>query len=120
MMFSGFAGIFGFSARFTGGGGPLAGDIERMPEGAAVEMILSGLLSRVSTPAPGDGGLVDALLEFADINSLTLLKGVTSTRSGDRDRLLPKKVRGGDFGDSTLTAGVNCGEEPICIDIGRL
>lgn len=42
-------------------------------------------------------------------------------RSGDLDiPLLKKYPFGGDLGDSTVTEGVSCGDEPICMDIGRL
>jgi hypothetical protein len=44
-----------------------------------------------------------------------------NSRSGDRDvPRLKRSPLGGDFGDSTVTEGVSCGDEFICIDIGRL
>lgn len=54
------------------------------------------------------------------MSSRTFAKGVLSIRSGDLEELRSKKVRGGDRGDSTLTDGVNCGEDWSIIDMGRL
>ena len=61
-------------------------------------------------------------LDGFDIRPWTLFNVVLfSSRSGDRDApLLEKSPLGGDFGDSTVTEGVSCGDEFICIDIGRL
>lgn len=59
------------------------------------------------------------LLECWETKSLTLPIGDVSARVGEG--WLPKKlVRGGERGDSTLTDGVNCGEDCMTIDIGRL
>jgi len=54
------------------------------------------------------------------MSSRTFANGVLSTRSGDREELLSKKVRGGERGDSTLTEGVSWGEDWRSMDIGRL
>lgn len=61
-------------------------------------------------------------LDCCDARPWTLFNTVLfSSRSGERDiPLLGKNPLGGDLGDSTVTEGVSCGDEPICIDIGRL
>ena len=61
-------------------------------------------------------------LDCCDTRPWTLFNVVLFRgRSGDRDvPLLEKNPFGGDFGGSTVTEGVSCGDEFICIDIGRL
>jgi hypothetical protein len=104
----GFAGIFGFSARLTGGGAALG-----------FSFCASGLevSDRSTLRARGSG--VEDRLECCDMSSRTLPNGVLSTRSGDLEALRSKKVRGGDRGESTLTEGVSCGEDCNSIDMGR-
>lgn len=79
-----------------------------------------GCFGAESPSVPGEGGLVDDLLECVEMISLTLPNGALSIRFGDWEEFLSKKLRGGDLGDSMLTAGVSCGEELMCIDIGLL
>ena len=46
---------------------------------------------------------------------------IAAEGSGDRDiPLSTKNPLDSDFGDSTVTEEVSCGDEFICIDIGRL
>ena len=100
-------GIFGFSALLTGGGFAAA-----TVRGGPAAFILCS-----ATSALGVDGRVEDLLECCEMRSLTLLRGVLSFRSGDLDVLLAKKFRGGELGDSTLTDGVNLGDDPLSIDM---
>jgi len=100
-MFGGFAGIFGFSARLTGGG---TGDLGRGPipngEGLAVKPAAStGTVSERSTP--GVGVLTEDLPLCCDTKSRTLVNAELSTLSGERDGLRLNNPRGGDLGEST-------------------
>lgn len=106
---TGFAGIFGLSARLTGGGA-LTGCLTAF-------MVSESSPPSFETASPGStgstlgrrglGGLLEDLLECWEMSSRTFPKGVLSIRSGDREELRSKKVRGGDLGESTLTEGVN-------------
>jgi hypothetical protein len=60
------------------------------------------------------------LLECCETRSFTLPIGDVSALIGDAWVPFAKYDRGGDRGDSTLTDGVNCGEDCMTIDIGRL
>ena len=100
-MFCGFAGIFGFSARLTGGG---MGDFGRTSvlTGAGLAAEVGTSIGAVSTRSiPGVGVLVEDLLLCCDTNSRTFARADISALSGDRDGLREKNVLGGDLGDST-------------------
>lgn len=106
----GFVGILGFSARFTGGG--LAGDLgwAASPLPFAFPTILT-VLERSPLIARGVVGRGDVAPECWEMSSRTFAKGELSIRSGDLEELRSKYVRGGDLGESTLTAGVSWGED---------
>lgn len=114
--------IFGLSARLTGGGSFAEGFVvSTAPEPSTVVLSIAIEESdRSPLEARGVGGRLEALLECCEMSSRTFAKGVLSTRSGDLEELRSKKVRGGDRGDSTLTEGVNCGEDCKSMDMGRL
>lgn len=104
VMLNGFTGILGLSARLIGGGfGATAAILDSAPARG---------LSRV-----GVDGLLDVLLECCEMKSLTFEIGVPSALSGDLEAPRLKKLRGGELGDSTLTAGVNLGDPPASIEI---
>lgn len=100
---AGFAGMRGLSARLTGGG--LAGDFD-----SSISCTLATALevSERSVLDPrGEAGRDDARLDCCEMSSRTFANGVLSRRSGDREALRSKYVRGGDLGESTLTDGVS-------------
>jgi hypothetical protein len=100
----GLTGILGLSALLTGGGTAFC--FSSCTTGFPPSM--STLLCTVGWIGLGAlGPGVDARLECCDTNSRTLPNGVLSIRSGDREALRSKYVRGGDRGDSILTDGVS-------------
>jgi len=106
-MFGGFAGIFGFSARLTGGG---MGDLGRggIPNGGAFAVKPAASVGAVSERStPGVGVLTGDLLLCCDTKSRTLASAEFSTLSGERDGLRLNNPLGGDLGESTWTAGVS-------------
>jgi hypothetical protein len=110
---AGFAGIFGLSARLTGGG--IAVDFNVTVSSLDIMWSTWPWLGVESPAVWGVPGRVDARLECCEIRSRTF----ATTRSGD-GVLVEKYPFGGDRGESIVTDGVNCGEPCICIDIGRL
>jgi hypothetical protein len=109
----GFAGIFGFSARFTGGG---AFDVVAEPgEDSAGACWLSQTVASLGVEA----GLA-ARLACCDTKSLTLPKGVTSGSTVGESATGAGNDLGGDRGDSMFTEGVSCGEDCKTMDMGRL
>lgn len=117
LMPRGFAGIFGLSARLTGGG---IGDLGRAGGAGLIELAFSVAVGAFELRRCGDAGedcLVEELL-WCDTRSRTRAKALLSDRSGDLECALVKNGFGGEVGDSTLTDGVNCGDEPRYIDMG--
>ena len=80
--------------------------------------VLTGAVPARSTP--GVGALVDDALLCCDPRPRAFLNAAISALSGERDGLRAKKPLGGDLGDSTCTAGVSFGEDPINMERGRL
>lgn len=115
----GLAGTFGLSARLMGGG---IGDLGRVGGTVPLELVSSGFageLESVRCGADGEDCLVEELL-WCDTRSRTRAKEPLSNLSGDLECARAKSGFGGDVGDSTLTDGVNFGDEPRYRDIGLL
>lgn len=115
-MFAGFAGIFGFSALLTGGGTEVlfafpTGETSLAERGASTE------------PPNGEFGVFgrenerDGLCHEADLGETS-----ESPRFNEDQCSPPCRTstpRGGERGESTVRTGVRCGEDPICMDMGR-
>lgn len=115
-MFAGFAGIFGFSALLTGGGTEV---LFAFPTGE------TSLAGRGASTEPPDGefGVFgrenerDGLCHEADLGETSEAPRFSEDQCSPPCRT--STPRGGERGESTVRTGVRCGEDPICMDIGR-